>query len=119
MFLSSGDSKTTKQRHCFQILMFCSTRAFQFDIQMITIKQSTVILGPKNFLLLPISGQTVGAITRQFKEKVHPNGLLISDVRSDEIAAGKNTVDRFSISLLVLKIFAVKVQKLVIWRPSS
>ena len=29
--------------------MFCLTRAFQFDTQMITIKQSTLTLGPKTF----------------------------------------------------------------------
>ena len=51
-----------------------------------------------------------------FKGKVHPKIMLLSDVRSDK--KGKNAVDRFSISLLVLKIFAVKVEKLVLWRPS-
>ena len=40
--------------------------------------------------------------------------MLISDVTSDKI--GKNAVDSLSISLLVLKIFAFKVEKLVIWR---
>ena len=45
--------------------------------------------------------------------------MLISDVnvRSDKI--GKNAVDRFLISLVVLKIFAFKVKKLVTWRPPS
>ena len=38
--------------------------------------------------------------------------MLISALRSDKI--GKNDVDRFSISLLVLKVFAFKVQKRMI-----
>ena len=38
--------------------------------------------------------------------------MLVSDVRSDKI--GKNAVDRFSVSPLVLKIFAFKVEELVI-----
>ena len=52
-----------------------------------------------------------------FKGKVHPKNMLFSDVRSDKIR--KNAVDRFSISPLVLKIFALKVEKLVIWRQPS
>ena len=51
----------------------------------------------------------------KLKWKIHPKTMLMSDVRSDKI--GKNAVDRFSISLLVLKIFVFKVEKLVIWRP--
>ena len=51
------------------------------------------------------------------KEKVHPKNMLISDVRSDKI--GKNALDRFSISVLVLKIFAFKVEKIVIWKQPS
>ena len=39
--------------------------------------------------------------------------MLVSDVRSDKI--GENVVDRFSISPLVLKISAFKVEELVIW----
>ena len=46
------------------------------------------------------------------KGKVHPKNMLFSDVRSDKI--GKNAVDRFSISPLVVKVFAFKVEKLVI-----
>ena len=58
-FSSCGDSTkqsavTVSNTH----LMFCLTRAFQFDTQMITTKQSTLTLGPKNFLLIFISGQT-------------------------------------------------------------
>ena len=48
----------------------------------------------------------------EFKGKVQPENMLISDVRSDKI--GKNSVDCFSISLLVLKISAFKVEKHVI-----
>ena len=44
--------------------------------------------------------------------KVHPIDMLISDERSDKI--GKNAVERFSVSLLVLQIFAFKVEKLLI-----
>ena len=51
------------------------------------------------------------------KGKVHPKSMLFSDVRSDKI--GKNAVDHFLISPLVLKIFAFKVEKLVIWRQPS
>ena len=40
--------------------------------------------------------------------------MLVSDVRSDKI--GKNAVDSFPISPLVLKIFAFKVEELVRWR---
>ena len=40
--------------------------------------------------------------------------MLVSGVRSDKI--GKNAVGRFSISPLVLKIFAFKVEELLIWR---
>ena len=40
--------------------------------------------------------------------------MLVSDVRSDKI--GKNAVDRFSISPLVLQIFAFKVEELLTWR---
>ena len=54
---------------------------------------------------------------RKSEGKVHPKDMLISDERSDKI--GKNAVDCFSISLLVLKIFAFKVEKLLIWRPPS
>ena len=43
--------------------------------------------------------------------------MLISDVGSDKI--GKNAIDRFSVLLLVLKIFAFKVEKLVMWRQPS
>ena len=50
----------------------------------------------------------------KLKGKVHPKNMLVSDVRSDKI--GKNAIDRFSISPLVLKIFAFKVEELVIWR---
>ena len=49
-----------------------------------------------------------------FKGKVHPKNMLVLDVRSDKI--GKNAVGRLSISPLVLKIFAFKVEELVIWR---
>ena len=52
-----------------------------------------------------------------FKGKVHLKNLLISDINSDEIR--KNAVERFSLSFLVVKIFAFKIQKLVIWRPPS
>ena len=55
-FSSCGDS--TKQSTVTVSntrMMFCLTRAFQFDTQMITIKQSTLTLGPKNFFF---SGQT-------------------------------------------------------------
>ena len=57
--------------------------------------------------------------TSYLKGKVHQKRMLISEksVRSDKI--GKNAVDRFLISLVVLKIFAFKVKKLVIWRPPS
>ena len=48
------------------------------------------------------------------KGKVHPKNMLVSDVRSVKI--GKNAVDRFSLSPLVLKIFAFKLEKLLIWR---
>ena len=51
------------------------------------------------------------------KGKIHPKNMLISDVRFDKI--GKNADDRFLISLLVLKTFAFKVEKLVILRPPS
>ena len=54
---------------------------------------------------------------RIIKGKVHPKNMLFSDVRSDKI--GKNAIDRFSISPLVLKIFAFKVEKLVICRQPS
>ena len=54
---------------------------------------------------------------RCLKGKFTQKNLLISDVRSDKI--GKNAVDRFSISLLVLKIFAFKVEKIVIWKQPS
>ena len=50
-----------------------------------------------------------------FKGKVYPKNWLIADVTSDEI--GKNAIDCLSISILVLKIFVFKIQKLVIWRP--
>ena len=40
--------------------------------------------------------------------------MLVSDVRCDKI--GKNAVDHFSISPLVLKIFAFKVEELLLWR---
>ena len=49
-FSSCGDS--TKQSTVTVSntrMMFCLTRAFQFDTQMITTKQSTLTLGPKNF----------------------------------------------------------------------
>ena len=57
--------------------------------------------------------------TSYLKGKVHPKNMLILDVnvRSDKIR--KNAVDRFLMSLVVLKIFAFKVKKLVIWRPPS
>ena len=48
------------------------------------------------------------------KGKVHPKNMLVSDVRSDKI--GKNAVDRFSLSPVVLKIFAFNVEELLIWR---
>ena len=54
---------------------------------------------------------------RKLKGKVHPKNMLFSDVRFDKVR--KNAVDRFSISPLVLKIFAFKVEKLVIWRQPS
>ena len=47
------------------------------------------------------------------KGKFTQKNMLVSDVRSDKI--GKNAVDRFSISPLVLKIFAFKVEELVRW----
>ena len=40
-------------------------------------------------------------ISDLIKGKVHPKNMLVSDVRSDKI--GKNAVDRFSLSPLVLK----------------
>ena len=40
--------------------------------------------------------------------------MLVSDVRSDKI--GKNAIDRFSLSPLVLKVFVFKVEELPIWR---
>ena len=43
----------------------------------------------------------VRLLARNIKGKVHPKNMLISDVRSDKI--GMNAVDRFPISLLVLK----------------
>ena len=46
------------------------------------------------------------------KGKFTQKNMLFSDVRFDKI--GKNAVDCFSISPLVLKIFAFKVEKLVI-----
>ena len=49
-----------------------------------------------------------------FKGKVHPKNMLVSDVRSDK--TGKNAVDHFSLSPLVLKTFAFKVEELLIWR---
>ena len=49
-----------------------------------------------------------------FKGKIHPKNMLVSDVRSDKI--GKNAVDRFSLSSLVHKIFAFKLEELLIWR---
>ena len=57
--------------------------------------------------------------TSYLKGKVHLKNMLISDVISDKI--GKNAVDCFVflISLVVLKIFAFKVKKLVIWRSPS
>ena len=56
--------------------------------------------------------------TSYLKGKIHPKNMLISNVRSDKI--GRNAVDRFFlISLVVLKIFAFKVKKLVVWRPPS
>ena len=51
------------------------------------------------------------------KWKVHSKNVLFSDVRSYKI--GKNAADRFSISPLVLEIFAFNVEKLVIWRQPS
>ena len=51
---------------------------------------------------------------KKLKGKVHPKHMLVSDVRSDKI--GKNAIDHFSISPLVLKIFAFKVEELLIWR---
>ena len=69
-FLSSGDATTyalALSLFSNARLMFCLTRAFQFDTHMIKIKQSTLTLRPKHFLLHLISGQTVGATTRQFK----------------------------------------------------
>ena len=48
----------------------------------------------------------------KLKGKFTQKNMLISDVRSDKI--GMNAVDRFPISLLVLKIFTFKVEKLVI-----
>ena len=51
---------------------------------------------------------------REIKGKVHPKNMLVSDVRYDKI--GKNAVDRFSISPLVLKIFAFKMEELLIWK---
>ena len=70
-FSSSGDATTICASALSSFsnthLMFCLTRAFQFDTHIITIKQSTLTLGPTNFLLLLILGQTVVAITRQFK----------------------------------------------------
>ena len=48
------------------------------------------------------------------KGKFTQKNMLVSDVRSDKI--GKNAVDRFSISPLVLQIFAFKVEEHLIWR---
>ena len=48
------------------------------------------------------------------KGKVHPKTMMVSDVRSDKI--GKNALDRFSLSPLVLKIFTFKVEELLMWR---
>ena len=56
-------------------------------------------------------------LSEVFEGKVHPENMLISDVRSNKTE--KNTVDSFSISLLVLKIFAFIVKKNEIWRPPS
>ena len=50
----------------------------------------------------------------EVKGKVHPKTMLVSDVRSDKI--GKNALDRFSLSPLVLKIFTFKVEELLMWR---
>ena len=47
-------------------------------------------------------------------DKIHPKNMLVSDVRSDQI--GKNAADRFSLSPLVLKIFAFEVEELLICR---
>ena len=49
-----------------------------------------------------------------FKGEVHPKKMLVSDVRSGKI--GKNAIDRFSLSPLVLKIFTFKMEELLIWR---
>ena len=46
-----------------------------------------------------------------------PKKHVVSDVRSDKIE--NNAVDCFSTSPLVFKIFAFKVEKLVIWRQPS
>ena len=54
------------------------------------------------------------SVVNGLKGKVHPKSMLVSDVRSDKI--GKNAVDGCSISPLVLKIFAFKVEELLIWR---
>ena len=65
-------------------------------------------------MLMLIQSQVASEYCVNVKGKVHPKNLLVSDVRSDKI--GKNTVERFSLSPLVLKIFAFKVEELLIWR---
>ena len=57
------------------------------------------------------------SIIKDLKGKFTQKIMLMSDVRSDKI--GKNAADRFSISLLVLKIFAFKVEKNVTWKQPS
>ena len=54
---------------------------------------------------------------RDLKGMFTQKNMVISDVGSDKI--GKYAVDSFSILLLVLKIFAFQVEKLVIWRQPS
>ena len=54
------------------------------------------------------------SVVNGLKGKVYPKSMLVSDVRSDKI--GKNAIDSCSISPLVLKIFAFKVEELLIKR---
>ena len=76
------------------------------------------VLGPPQvgYHLKVVQAKRRGLIAKEkmFKGKVHPKNMLVSDVRSDKI--GKNAVDHFSLSPLVLKIFAFKVEELLIWR---
>ena len=69
---------------------------------------------PDPIPLLSVSASKSIISKAESKGKFTQKKMLLSDVRSDKI--GKNTADSFSISPLVLKIFAFKVEELVRWR---